>query len=488
MSDVNAKNASSAVSGNVSSVGWGARASVPLRAGLFLRAAVPDFALCLAVAFGVGYAVLSGFDATVGMRDALGLQAGLCGGMLAVLFAGAWSKGARIVSVCGGVLLALAAFGIALSAMPDGVGVIADGTVNDVEGNYTVFVAVELVVSVLVYVLSRRPGSALFLAVAAVFTCAVVQYLFRGWLSEEGGLAAFLIVLCASMALEVYQRYRAGAMAADRLARPAFASAAALGLVVAALCIGGAGLAYVGIVEPLGLGTPLFKPFEYRIIHPVVEYTGTYDQLMTEDPDRFSSLLSEKAQETTENTEGGTSPQQDSTTAANNPLTSFVQSLAVFSDDSWTEAFDAVTVDQPPWMLALVALAVVAACVLVVAARVRWRAVRLRRIERKPPAQQIVCLYEFLLSRFKRLGLDKPAQSTPLEYAYDYRRRMVPFTRNTGKVDLVHVTLAYQRAAFGSGELAPDDLDKVKRYYRAFFGNAHRYVGTLRWLWKFWRI
>lgn len=458
------------------------------RAGLFLRSTLPDFALCLVLAFGLGYAVLSGFDATLGLRGNVGLQLGTLGAMLAVLFAGAWSKAARAASIAGAVVLAAAAFGVAVSTMPEGVGLVADGALNDVEGNNAVFVAVELVVAVLVYALSRRPASALFLAVASVFTCAAVQYLFRDWLASEGGLVAFVVVLAAAVALAVFQRYRAGAAASDRLAKPAFGTAAATGLAVALVCIGAAGAVWAGVIAPLDLGTPTYKPFQYRIIHPVVEYTGAYDQYLTEDPNRFTSLLAENAEETTENAEGGQSPQEDSESSASNPLTQLVQSLTVFSDDSWTEAFDAITADRPPWVWVVAAAAVIAACALVIAARVYWREVRLRRIEQKPPARQMVSLYEFLLGRFKRLGLAKPDQMTPLEYAYEYRRRMVPFTRGTGKVDLVHVTLAYQRAAYGSGEVSEDDLAAVKRYYRAFFGNAHRYVGNLKWLWKFWRI
>lgn len=458
------------------------------RAGLFLRSVVPDFLLCAAVALGVGYAVLSGFDATLALRDEPALQVGVVCAMLAVLFAGSWSKGARAASLAAAAALFAGGIAVALSLMPEGTAVMLDGSLNDAEGNYPVFVAVELLVAVLAYALSRRPAGALLSAVLAVSACAVVQYLYRDWLSAEGGMAAFLVVLCASIAQAAYQRYRASARESDRLASPAFASAALFGLVVAALCAGIAGAAYVGVVEPLGLGTPVLKPFEHRIVHPVVEYTGVYDQYLVEDPSRFSSLLGDKADETAQNSEDGSVPQEDSESAADNPLVQFVQSLTVFSDDDWTESFDAVTTERMRWGALAAVLAFVALCALLVVARVRRRTALLRRIERKEPAEQAICLYEFLLSRFARLKLEKPAQLTPLEYAYDFRRRMVPFTRGTGKVDFVRVTLVYQRAAYGSGEVSEEDLDALKRYYRSFFGNARRFVGTPAWLWKFWRI
>lgn len=120
--------------------------------------------------------------------------------------------------------------------------------------------------------------------------------------------------------------------------------------------------------------------------------------------------------------------------------------------------------------------------------RISRRGARLRKMAGEPLDRQVIFLYGFLLSRFDRLKMGKPPASTPLEYAYDFRRKFVAFTRKTGKVDFVKVTLVYQRAAYGSEPVSQEDFDDVRRYYRAFFGNAHRYMGTLKWLWKFWRI
>ena len=77
---------------------------------------------------------------------------------------------------------------------------------------------------------------------------------------------------------------------------------------------------------------------------------------------------------------------------------------------------------------------------------------------------------------------------TPLEFAMATRAQLEPFSRGTGGVDLLAVTLAYQRACYGVQESVDEDYLLVERYYRAFFKNARDYVGGPKWLLTFWRV
>lgn len=252
--------------------------------------------------------------------------------------------------------------------------------------------------------------------------------------------------------------------------------------------IGLSALVFVMLINPLNLSTPILKPFEYRIIPPVVEYTGTYDQYLVEDPDKFTSLLNERENATTSNAQGGSVPDQEKEEKAQNPLITFLQSMMIFSDEDWMEDFDPHMFERMRFAFVIVVILVLLAIALVIFLRIRRRDVRLKRLEDRPLAERVTYLYGFLLSRLKRLGLGKPETSTPLEFAYDSRRNLVPFTRGTQQVDFVRVTIIYQRAAYGSMEITQEEYETVRRYYRAFFGNAHRYLGTPKWLIQFWRI
>ena len=450
----------------------------------FAKSSALDFLMTLVLALVLGYAVLSGFESTLVMRTNVGLMALVIGGLLLILYAGGWSRGARVASIVGAIVYAVAAMAVALFLTAPEALPFADGTVNDVEGNHAIFVIVLVVVGLLVYLLSRSRAGALVLAFLSVFTCGVVQYLFPEWISEEGGFVVFVTCLVVSVMLVIYRRYVIGVTKTDHHARLAFAQTFAFGLGVCVITAGVAAALFALVIMPLNLSTPVLKPFEHRIIPPIVDYTGAYDEYLVENPDVFTSLLNEKEDATSQNASGGSVPDEEQTETSSSPLMQFLQSMTIFSEDDWTESFDPVSYDrlQIGIPIALV-LVIVALLVLVI-----LRDVRLKRLRENPYAERVVFLYDFLLSRLKCLKLGKPETSTPLEFAFDSRKKLVPFTRKTGKVDLVEVTLIYQRAVYGAEEISAEDYAKVERYYRAFFNNAHRYMGTPRWLVQFWRI
>ena len=455
---------------------------------LFIRANVPDFLLALALSVALSYAILSGFDASLNMRTQFALEALIAGVFLLICYVGAWSRGMRIVSIVVALLYAVGAVIGALAMTPAVVSAIAEGAVNDVEGNYAIFVIVLLVVALFVYLMSRSRAGVVILAIVAVFSCGVTQFLFRAWLFEEGGLVDSVLVLGICVAFVIYQRYRVGIVKSDQRARPSFAMGAIVGVVAAMASVGIAALLFMGIIAPLNLETPVLKPFEHHIIPPIVDYTGANDQYLVEDPEVFSSLLNEREDATSQNAEGGSVPDEEQTETASSPLMRFLQSIAIFSEDDWSEDFDPVTIDRMHFGFLFILVFLLSVVIGLVLLRMSRRKARLHKMRDESYDRQVIYLYGFLLSRLKRLKMGKPDTSTPLEFAYDSRRKLVPFTRKTGKVDFVKVTLVYQRAAYGLGPVSQEDYDGVCRYYRAFFGNAHRHVGTLKWLWKFWRI
>lgn len=460
------------------------------RFATFIRSSLVDCALVLAVVLGVSHALLSSFDATVALRGAFGLQLAIALPMLIILYAGAWSKRSLAPAAAAVVAWAVAALAASAAMMPADVPFFADGFVNDSPGNYPVFVVVMLAVTAVVYLLSRRVPGCAVLAFLVVAVCAGVQFLFRNWLSGEGGAVAFACCLVGSAALLIFQRYRACAYAAEQLSSPAFGRAALFAVAAVGVACAVGGILFACAIQPLGLGTPVIRPFEQNIVRPVIEYTGVYDSVKVENPDLKSSLVGEEEDTTSENTDGGSDPEQtdDPDQGAGSPIAQFIESLQTYSQDSWDEGADPVAYDRLRLGALLAALAVALLAAAVIGARIYWRRVRLRRIADRTPAARVLYLYRFLCGRFAKLGISKPASATPLEFAVARRQDMVPFTRGAGKIDFVRVTLLAQRAAYGTGDVTEAEYAQVERYYRVFFANARREVGTLRWLWLFWKI
>lgn len=454
----------------------------------FMKASAFDLLLVLALSLCMGYAVASGFEASLALRGQVWLMAVVSLVLLLILFSGAWSRKARATSIVGAVVFCGIAIAVALALTPQEAMPFADGSVNDVEGNLAIFVIVILATTVIVYLLSRSRAGVVVLAIVSVFTCCVVQFLFRGWMGEEGGLAVSILAMTCSLALIVYRRYCICVGKSERTEGTSFPSAFLMGVVAAAASVLLSSLVFVAVIAPMNLTTPILKPFEHRIIPPIIDYTGTYDEYLVENPDVFTSFLNEREESTRQNAEGGTVPNEEQTEAATNPIVTFLQSITLFSDEDWNEDFDPVTIDRMRLGMIIVYILIAAAIIGAIFLRIHWRKVRLDRIADLPLKDQVIYLYDFLLSRFKRLKLGKPETSTPLEFAFDSRRNLVPFTRNTGQVDFVAVTLIYQRAVYGGEEISQEDHDKVVRYYKAFFNNTHRFIGTPKWIFKFWRI
>lgn len=459
------------------------------RLALFLRSSLPDYVLALLTSFGVAYALYSGFDATMELRSQVPLMLGIPALLLLVMFIGAWSKRAMLVSALATAFVGLVIVGIAAALMPSDVSVISDGAVNDASGNYVIFALIAVFVAIATYLLSRRRWGCVVLVVLATLICCGVQFLFRDWMDSEGGLAAFLVAFVGSVALLIYQQFRASAYKAQHLGKVSFGTGFFFSLAMVALSATVASGVFYGLVQPLNLETSVIKPFEMHILRPVIEYTGIYDAVQVENPNIRTSLLGDEVADTNQPYDGGeVSEDNKQKQNATNPLVQFVQSLNIFDQDNWQEDENPVSYDQLQTTLLWMALGVVAVVTAAVLLRKWWRRRRLAKLAQLPPAKRVNALYRFLRNRFDKLGIKASPSQTPLEFAFARHQDMEPWNQHTGKVNFVRVTLLYQRAAYGTGDISEAEYKQVERYYNEFFNNTHRFVGTSRWLWLFWKI
>ncbi|MGI6031920.1 MAG: DUF4129 domain-containing protein [Coriobacteriales bacterium] len=460
------------------------------RLSLFLRSSVFDFLLVLIVSTGLVYTVSYGFNSAPDLRGNVLLEAGVCAVLLIVLFAGAWSK--RALLPCAICYLVLAAIVLALlgASEPAGTPFFANGQVNDVEGNYYVFGLVLVLVPLVTYLLSRRTWGVAILFILGVLACAVIQFFYRDWISSQPGVLASLVVYLGCGACYINQRYRASVYSAKRIGRAVFGGACGFSLVTALICLLVGVAVFFGIIAGLNLSTPNFKPFQDYYQRPVVEYTGVYSRKEIVNPDiKTSNINEDKKNDTRKNAEGGTQQDtetQNGTSASQEEKAS--KSPNGYDSSDWNQQFQTIGYNLSDWHnLVLIAL-VVAAIIAVIVLRRRQRTRRLEKIADKPVSEQVIWIYEFLLTRFKRLGIRKPESLTPMEFALASANQLEPYVDLTTKTDFLQVTLAYMRAGYGDERATKEDLKRVKSYYRTFYKNVSKQVGKVKWLWKFWRI
>ncbi len=454
--------------------------------GVFLRAALPDFLLVLVVSTALVMTVSFAFQSVPGVRGNALLDAALCVPALIILFLGSRSRSAVLPSAIATCIWAAVLIGAGVALTPADVPLFVDGTVNDVPESYLLFASVAAVVPVLVFLLSRRTVGMAFLLVAGVIACAWVQFLYRDWMDNHG-LAISLVVYAGIGMLFVFQTYRSSMLSAKRAKKTSFLVVLLYAAGIIAVCAGAGVALFAGVIAPAELHTADVRPFQRYYAIPVVEYSGVYSMVEVEDPNATTDQTNDEMKDANQDAQGGQDPDESDDPKAD-PTSPVQQFLSQFDSDSWEQTFNAIDYEKLKLDALIAAIVIVITLASIIWARRSQRERRLARIADKPVDWQVWWLYRFLCARFARLKIERPDTLTPMEFALGSQRRLAQFSEGTGGVDFVRVTDIYQRTCFGGHTPTEQELSDVKTYYRAFFANARRYVGNVRWLWKFWRI
>ena len=471
------------------------------RLALFLRACAFDYLLVLVVSSALVFTVSYGFNSAPDIRGNVLLIAGACAVLLVPLYAGAWSKRAIPVAA---VLYAVLAVGVVvgISALsPEASDLFVDGQVNDVAENFAVFGMVCVAVPPLVYLLSRRTWTMVVLLFLGVLACGAIQFLYRDWIAEQPGIAAALVVYVGIGALFMVQGYRQGVMKSHIVKSTSFFSAFAFGVVGSLVCLGVGVFVFLAIISGLGLNTVDAKPFSEYFTRPVVEYLGNFQQQPVYDPNVGTSRLSDDVEDTNDEEVGDeqSSDQQEGDDSESDPgdLSGaqgggivYMSAVAdMLNTDNWAEMFSAMRFELPPSLIALLALIPIGIFALIVYLRYRQRMKRLRKIEMQPLPERVALLYNFFMSSFEKMKIGKPETATPIEFALSSAGELAGFMRNNSGADLLGITLIYQRAVYGAGNVSETEYYYVRDYYLSFFKNAHLRMGHPRWVLNgFWRI
>ena len=388
------------------------------------------------------------------------------------------------------------------SLSPVSADLFVDGQVNDVEDNFAVFGIVCVVVPPVVYLLSRRTWGVALLLFLGVLACGSIQFLYRDWISSQPGTLAAVVVYAGIGALFMVQGYRQGVMKSHIVKRTSFAGAFAFGVVGSLACLGVGVLVFMAIISGLGLSTVDTKPFADYFSRPIVESRGTYQQQPVYDPDVGTSTLSDEELDTNDeevgNEEDSNTDDSDSDDEDTDPgkqeseqgggfvvVSAIVDTLS----DNWSETFDAIRFELPPSLVALLAILPVLIFAIIVYLRYQQRFRRLKKIEQLPLPERVALLYNFFMRGFKRMKVERPETATPIEFALSSAGELAGFMRNDSQADLLGITLIYQRAVYGAGNVSEEDYNYVRDYYLAFFKNAHLRMGHPRWAFNgFWRI
>lgn len=435
-----------------------------------------DLVLCAIASSSLCYSCLIAFIATKAYQPTPWLVVLFCTVVVALLFVIARNF---LTSIVGSIILVVATCvcaGVFWSLSS------AESLFDDVVGNDAYLVLMVVLVSVVVFVLSRRKALILVLLIGGLALCATMEYLY--W---EGQVIA-LILFCVSVAcLYAYRNYQGKLLGSDS-ERISFGSttvaAGIIGIMSVLLAIG----VFALIIAPqdppslpLKLLTKHVRINEEHVIGTGDEMSVLNDQLFswnvsgTQQGDASSEEQSPNSGENEEESDGGDQSPESSGSSFN-------------IDNTDLDLSSAVRIRVPDWLPIIAPFAVLLVVALVIAARKLARRRRYNRIRALPPDEHVKRLYLMYVDAFRKMKMPAPTFQTLSEYAMNASAEIGRFEGAVNDTAFADLTRTYSRVVYGAETPNESEVLAFDSYYRSFYKRARKYVGSLRYIGLFFRV
>lgn len=431
------------------------------------------------IATALVYIVQCGFKTTPFLRSLVPVSFVIALVMLFLLLYGrGMGKGrVRIVGYVGFAIatIALAGFGLGIST--------EENLLVDLPGNYLIPALIYAFVPLVVYLMSRSRYLVIVLFAIGAFLGACMQFLY-----ERDVLIALIALCVLCPALAVYKNYQQSARSVESLQSVRYTMAGGTALALGAGAAIVAVLMCVFVLAPLGLSTFDPKFFtEYRSLEELKVY-GAASPSDDSDNVLTSDNLTDDVRYTTNKGENEDGEEAESPDASEgNDPQSYAGSMLGIDLNSLESAFDLFSYEDKTFLIAIPFI-VLALILLAIIVKLILRRRRYAKYVKAPPREQVQGFYTFFLSRFKKLGLEKPATMTAREYSRGFSRELRPFVPASTGVTFDDLSRLYERAVYADEQLSTRSLAAFRSFYGDFYGNCRRYLGFWRYLLKFWRL
>lgn len=446
----------------------------------YFKGAIWDFVLTLAASLGMSYTLLNCFYVSPELQYGP-IPAIACVAVLLALFFGMASKRrARIAAPLIGILL-VASWIVAASLTPEGAFLVDD------ENNNLIFAMTVTLSAVGCYVLSRKLTSCALLFIAGAFIVGIVQFLYKHF-----DVAWALVFVIASLALIVYRNYQESLRESASLRKVSFLPGFAVAAGAAALAVGlGCGI-WFGIIAPLNPPAAEIKLItEHRALE-TVRVKGVADIYQVPNLDMTSDQTNDGERTTDdikESPNGRQYPATGNTQVQNDPENADAvgSSYSGINFDVPDDLFDFLNYEQVRIAMVIAALLIAGGIVAYFLGRRKRRKLRLERLQKLPPSEQVAAIYPFLMSKFDRLGFSIAPGQTLADYAIANAATMEQFDAAAG-FSFADLTDDYAAVAYGGHELDQDAADRAGAYYSAFWKACRQKMGNFKYFLKSFRL
>lgn len=435
-----------------------------------------QFALCIALAATLAYTVQGCFHVSDELHGNIALTAVLCLVMQGALFTSVAKPRLKAAAYAGFAVIAvgMCVASVLFSTQPN--------PVADVEGNAFAAFVVMAIVNIVVFLMTRTHGRCVLLFAAGSFTCGLVQFLY----TTNMLVAAVVFILCALLAVALQSfadtalKASAGARGlSPKLTRKAGLMGAVMALVSCALAC----VVVIGVIMPLNPPHTTIKLFTIQLAYEEVNLKTGVELDEGAKKSATSSTIDESlAPRTTTDKKDDQYAEQKIENSSDNAQASKDYLSSQYSDvdlSSGLEGLQSIALNKEiPWA-GIIAGAIAVLLVLIFALPRIVRAARLARIKKLTPAAQVNALYAFFIRRFAMLGLAKPPELSPVEYANCYRDRIYPYAGAQEACTFDHLTAMHVEGVFAGRAPQTDELECLYALYRDFYARCAKKLGFL---------
>ena len=374
----------------------------------------------------------------------------------------AYNRTSVSIGVGIGVLIAIAVFAYMRAYSP----------LKDEEANSGfIFLLVTLVTNVLVFCLNRSRLGCAFMFVSGLLICCGSYFL--QYPAPKWALITFLFFAAVCFFLRVY--YTSAAQAEIGRSRPTGYLFQTMILTVAALAI--AVGVYTAVVRPLNPPTRELKLITELRSMELMRVLGIYSVERIIDPDSSSSMPPE-TDETGSEQGNDDSDIPDSVGRNDEGMSLIGRQLRENITKDIQQMVNAIRYEDygraAPWLL-LIPVAIALPYLIRFIHTRRW----LRRVRSMPREAAAACFFKYFLSRFKRIGLKKPPESTLREFAENTAVQTESF--DSCGVRFAELTGIYERLLYGHLPLSEEEYQKFEHFFRSFKPSLRREIGTVKY-------
>ena len=430
----------------------------------FIKSRLGEYIACVMICAGFVFPVCAGFVLTDPFTGIPPLGMLVIAVILGVVYLFSYK---RTTVVAGVITAAVAAATMVIYIQ------IADPLGDEEENSVFIFLLVAVVVSVLVFLLTRtRPGT----VVAAILG----NFIFVGskFLAFPAQLWSYFVLLAGCAVMFLLRFYRSSALKAQASKvrnLKYFIQSAVVTIIALGIAVG----LYFAVIRPISPPTYDLQLISILRNMDIMEVFGVASEREVYDPDLASGQIrdgSEFAENEgeDENDETEQSEEEQATLQEWIQNSAFVKNLRAVTYRLKEHSFI--------YLIAIPVIIIVAIFVIRLLKKRAWR----RRVQGLSKEDGIRNYYRFFISRLKRAGIKREDTVTLYDYAKQSEHQLEPFAE--GESSFSNLTDIYCKVNYGKCQVTDEEYALFESFYDRFHRNLRQEMGLPKYLLNIFRI